>query len=122
MGNVGSAKAPTATQTTSGRAERLQNTVEPQLGQKLKVVVEPLSASRAKMAPAPLTATASPGKIATSPNADPVRLWQLRQLQREITSGSPSQAAVRAPQAQAAVRDVIRYPFSMQARDKPAAP
>lgn len=122
MGKVGSANAPTATPIISGRAWGCQYTVDPQAGQKCMVLVFPLSATRPYSLDAPFTLTASRGYIATRPKADPVRLWQSRQLQSETTSGSPSQVAVRPPHWQVAVRVVIPYPFSVQARDKASGP
>src|SRR5512138_115716 len=83
-GKVGSAKAPTATLTMSGRRSFSQKTVEPHLGQKWKASPVPLSAWRRKVLASPSVATiCSRPKKAADPKTAPVRRWQARQLHDE---------------------------------------
>jgi hypothetical protein len=104
-GKCGSAKAPTATQTMSGRRSFSQKTVEPHLGQKWKASQVPLSAWRRKVLRSPsVAAICSRGKKALAPNTEPVRRWQARQWHDETMLGAPVMRMRNWPQAQAASR------------------
>jgi hypothetical protein len=68
----------------------------------------PLSAFRVNVDARPLIFSICPfGNRAWVPNTLPVRLWQSRQWQTEIRTGSPSQSILNCPQAQAACRVVM---------------
>jgi hypothetical protein len=70
--------------------------------------VVPLSPLRWKDLLSPSMRTASLAKRAFMLKGAPVRFWQARQWQIEMRKGSPSQVTRNCPQAQEAVRSVIR--------------
>ena len=86
----------------------VQYTVDPQVGQKRRVITLPCSPTRVNSVAVPSIITCVRSKRACTPNGEPVRFWHSRQWQMERRTGSPVQVTRSRPQLQAAVRLVRR--------------